>query len=158
VSTTEAIGPQSAQIQEVLDTSQHLSTSDLHELTQLGIQIQDEDIVGAFGRAVAALEAAGRDEALGDVLDTMQVVHAHVAEELLAEWFSPEEIRSWGRADALQKLTATLAAATAGVVGALAARDLIEEGGFTADDYRLLTRAWRTVMGPPHARDTDTTP
>ncbi|WP_160310767.1 hypothetical protein [Kocuria sp. SM24M-10] len=49
-----------------------------------------------------------------------------------------------------------MAAATVGVVGTLTARDLIEADGFTAADYRLLTRAWPTVIGPPHPDDAET--
>jgi len=38
-------------------------------------------------------------------------------------------------------------------VAALAARDLIGKGDFTADHYRTLTRAWAQTMGPAHADD-----
>ncbi|KLU11206.1 hypothetical protein [Kocuria sp. SM24M-10] len=89
MSTTDTIGPQTPQIEAVFATSQHLAPGDLQLLIQVGMQMQEEDAVGAFGRAVAALEAAGHEEILGDVSDTMQVIHEILAEELLPEWFSP---------------------------------------------------------------------
>jgi hypothetical protein len=50
---------------------------------------------------------------------------------------------------------ATIGAAAGAAARAAATRDLIDQYGFTQEHYDLLTRPWRTVVGPLHPDDAD---
>ena len=127
----EVFGPQGAHVVALLERARRLTPD---EASALGAARD-----AALGAARGAAWDAALDAACGAALDAA----------LDAAW-GAAWCAAWGAARAIPRGAARDAAldAACGAACGLVVRDVI-----TTEDYDILTRAWRTVIGPIHPED-----
>jgi hypothetical protein len=127
-------GPQTAQVEALLDRVEWLDNEDGRQLCLVMWSSCDVDRYRARGACREAANVAGRT--------TWQ----QRARSLARDGYRGD---SW--------LSARHAAADA--AAALVVRDLVDdEGYFTQEQYRLLTGSWANVVGPAHPDDVEDRP
>lgn len=166
-----AAGPQGPQIQAVfakavdigLDESQALrKASELHQkfVTDNTPAEVDYDALGlaAVKLAVSAAAAAGRQDALDQILGSWRNLSQAIATDLFLQMHRhtrPDATPPSG--DALERAAAATATSFEIPVGhaliGLAARDLIDPDGFPQDAYDFLTTPWNWAFGAAHPDD-----
>lgn len=168
---TAATGPQSPQVQAVferaadigLDESQALrKASELHEkfVTDNAPAEVDYDALGlaAVRLAVSAAAAAGRQDALDQILGSWRNLAQAIATDLFLQMHRhtrPDATPPSG--DDLEHAAAATATSfeipVAHALIALAARDLIDADGFPQEAYDFLTTPWNWAFGAAHPDD-----
>lgn len=136
-------GPQTAQIEKMLEISRHLNADQLGDLLRTTDQLSHSDWAPEWDKAVG--EAF---QCYGEV--SQSPGHRGADEPFAASY--PELKEVIRRLDGSSRREAALECLH-GVILALYCRDVIGDGLFWQEHYDMLTAGWRTAIGPLHPLD-----
>ncbi|GEO94711.1 hypothetical protein KTU01_08340 [Kocuria turfanensis] len=168
---TAAAGPQGTQVRAVFEKASAIGlheslalrkATDLHQkfVTDNAPEQVDYGELGlaAMTLAVNAAAAAGRQDALDQLLGSWRSLSQAIATDLFLQMYRRSRPDSPPPSGAALERAASAAASSFELpVGhalvALAARDLIDDDGFPQDAYDFLTTPWSWAVGAAHPDD-----